>query len=880
MTDKCVNLRNFMLKKQTFIFYPLWVLLYTFSINSLSATIIPAPTPFSFLLQTNVKLNSLITSNSITVDGIKNNTKATISIKNGKYSINDKAFRTSSTTVVNGDRVRVQHTSAKTYKKTTVTTLKIGSVQGTFSTTTIDNPKNIILDTTPDVVNFTEQFNLPLNTLIKSNMITVTGINAPTAISIVGGEYAINNGDFSSKTSTVTNLDTVSVRIGSASTYQTINKLTLTIGGLSSTFSATTLDTPKPVIDTMPDTFNFLEQIDIPLNTLITSNAITVTGINAPTTISIVGGEYAINNGDFSSKNSTVTHLDTVSVRIGSASTSQTKNKATLTIGGLSGAFSVSTIKLSDKFLLPATDGGDPAFYNSNYFQGAVACAKCHDNLLDNTGKDLSIQLDWSATMMANASRDPFWKAKVRSELTRNPQLASTINDKCSRCHAPMANFEAKKENTLLTQTIFDDGQDGLLNPLHPKHDEAMSGVGCTLCHQIQNADNLGKLNSFSGGYTIGDNLLLYGQYENPVTPEMFRQTIGYTPTYSKHIESSKLCGTCHNLKTPFVDQFGKVLSTTPETEFPEQMPYTEWEQSNYAKPDSVKECQDCHMPRTNGVKIATLPNTLSARDNFRKHDFVGANKLMLDIFNSNKIQLGVLASTADFNESMEKTQTMLNSAATISTVNASLTNSTLTFTLNITSKTGHKLPSAYPSRRVILHVKVKDDTNKIVFESGKINPNGSIVNVDADSDSSKFEPHYDVIDSENKVQIYEAIMGNNQNEVTYTLLRGMTYLKDNRLLPAGFNKSSAPQDVKVVGDALNDTNFIGGSDQISYSIKGLTGKQYTIDAELIHQPISYAFAHDLFKEPTNEGDDFKIMFENSKFKSNQITSHSFSVLK
>ena len=107
-----------MLKKQKFIFYPLWFLLYTFSINALSAAIIPAPTPFSFLLQTDVKLNSLVTSNYIAVDGLKNNTKATISIKNGKFSINDKVFRTSSTTVVNGDRVRLQHTSAKTYKKT------------------------------------------------------------------------------------------------------------------------------------------------------------------------------------------------------------------------------------------------------------------------------------------------------------------------------------------------------------------------------------------------------------------------------------------------------------------------------------------------------------------------------------------------------------------------------------------------------------------------------------------------------------------------------------------------------------------------------------------------------------------------------------------
>jgi hypothetical protein len=41
--------------------------------------------------------------------------------------------------------------------------------------------------------------------------------------------------------------------------------------------------------------------------------------------------------------------------------------------------------------------------------------------------------------MMANATRDPFWQAKVRSELNRTPELSQAINDKCSRCHAPMA---------------------------------------------------------------------------------------------------------------------------------------------------------------------------------------------------------------------------------------------------------------------------------------------------------------------------------------------------------------------------------------------------------------------------------------------------------
>ena len=48
--------------------------------------------------------------------------------------------------------------------------------------------------------------------------------------------------------------------------------------------------------------------------------------------------------------------------------------------------------------------------------------------------------------MMANATRDPYWRAKVASELHRNPSVSDEINDKCSRCHAPMANEAMKKE--------------------------------------------------------------------------------------------------------------------------------------------------------------------------------------------------------------------------------------------------------------------------------------------------------------------------------------------------------------------------------------------------------------------------------------------------
>lgn len=523
-------------------------------------------------------------------------------------------------------------------------------------------------------------------------------------------------------------------------------------------------------------------------------------------------------------------------------------------------------------FVGDPADPGDPAFTTS-HFSGSQNCAMCHNGIVDNQNKDVSIITDWSSTMMANSSRDPFWRAKVRSEMARHPELQTVINDKCSKCHAPMANAQAKKDNTIAGQAIFDGG---ILDVGHTKHDAAMDGVSCTLCHQIPATPALGTLATMSGNYTVNDTKTIFGPYGGPGDTALFTMPMvmhtGFTPTYGAHAKDSKLCASCHNLKTPYVDAAGNVLSTTPESEFPEQTPYMEWEQSSYV---SQKSCQGCHMSRTDGVKISTMGMS-GLRNNFAIHDLVGANKLMLDILNNNRAQLGVLSN--NFPETIAKTDAMLKSAAVVTLAEQRDTAGALDFTLQIDSTTGHKLPTAYPSRRAILHVSVTNPQSQIVWESGKVNADGSVEGVDADVNGDTFEPHYDQITAEDQVQVYEAIMGNNLGEVTYSLLRGKEYLKDNRILPPGFNKAGAPADVRVVGAALSDNNFIGGGDQISYQIGGLPPGNYTVKAELVYQTLSHAYAEDLFADTTTpEVVDFKTMFDASTQKSTVIASAEFA---
>ncbi len=516
--------------------------------------------------------------------------------------------------------------------------------------------------------------------------------------------------------------------------------------------------------------------------------------------------------------------------------------------------------------LLPAATGN--ATFKSTHFSGSSNCATCHDGIYDDLGVDVSIAKRWSATMMANSSRDPFWKAKLRTELNRNPHLAYVINDKCTRCHAPMANVEAKAAGD--TVAAFDGG---FLDTANSHHNEAMDGVSCTLCHQIAPTAEFGTAEGFSGHYTVEDfgvisQRKIYGPYSGVATGPMIND-VAYTPEYGAHISDSALCASCHNLKTPFVDETGVVVSNSAAEEFPEQMPYSEWEFSAFAV---EKSCQDCHMSRNQGVVISNRPMWLSTRrDNFAQHDFIGANALMLDILNSNREQLGVVAT--GFEETIARTEAMHASAATLAVADSGYSGGQLAFTLDVTSLTGHKLPTSYPSRRVVLHVKVTDNTGQVVFESGAIDSEGRIKGVDDVTLANGYQPHHDVITSGDQVQVYEGVMGNTQNALTYTLLRASRYLKDNRLLPRGFDKATAAADIQVVGAAVNDSNFNGGGDQVRFEIPLTATLPLTIAAELLYQPIAYGFIDDLLVDGGDEAKDFYAMYQASGYKTLAITA-------
>ena len=83
----------------------------------------------------------------------------------------------------------------------------------------------------------------------------------------------------------------------------------------------------------------------------------------------------------------------------------------------------------------------------------------------------------------------------------------------------------------------------------------------------------------------------------------------------------------------------------------------------------------------------------------------------------------------------------------------------------------------------------------------------------------------------------------------TTGLLSAVRYLKDNRLLPRGFEKASADRDIAVVGGAAQDEDFAGGSDRVRYSVDVAgTDGPLQVDVELRFQSIGFRWADNLKK--------------------------------
>ncbi|MCB2203225.1 hypothetical protein KQI65_00640 [bacterium] len=482
----------------------------------------------------------------------------------------------------------------------------------------------------------------------------------------------------------------------------------------------------------------------------------------------------------------------------------------------------------------------------SDMFSGSGNCQLCHaagtKANIDKDGKDVSPPSSWRSAMMANSARDPFWQAQVMNEAGDLPAIAGVVQDKCTNCHTPMGHEEAQVGGD--TEFTLAEAE---LDPL------SMDGVSCTLCHQVTDED-FGEEESFSGGYDISETRVAFGPYSNPLINPM-RNLTGFEPQHAPHMEQSEHCATCHTLYTPYVDASGNIVG-----EFPEQTPFLEWKASVY--PSQNRSCQSCHMPALQeAIPISSMPGTSPARTPYFQHHFVGGNASMLTLIKAHGDDLGVTAYDADFDRSIARTRTQLQSGTVRLTGSATVQGSQLSVDVQVENLAGHKVPSGFPSRRAWLHVVVRDAQQRTVFESGAWDADGRITGVD----EAGFEAHHDVISDAGDVQIWEAVLGNTDGEVTARLLRASQYLKDNRLPPAGFtNEGMLDPDFGAVGVPLSDASFNdfdgsgnSGGDALRYALSVGDGGPFTVDVEMCYQSVKPLFIDNLTRQNTAEANSF-----------------------
>jgi hypothetical protein len=184
-----------------------------------------------------------------------------------------------------------------------------------------------------------------------------------------------------------------------------------------------------------------------------------------------------------------------------------------------------------------------------------AACQGCHPEAYR----------EWSGSMHAYASDDPVF---VALNAFAQRETNGAIADLCVGCHAPMAVHVGATSDGLNIEDV-------------PRR---FRGVTCYYCHQIDRIED-----DHNAAFHLEDGNRFFGGIGDPTATEAHRS--GRLSMHDgRSLDSSALCGTCHDVVTPS----GLQLENT----------FAEWRESVF--PAGVS-CAGCHMPGREGI-VAEVP--------------------------------------------------------------------------------------------------------------------------------------------------------------------------------------------------------------------------------------------------------------------------------
>jgi hypothetical protein len=392
------------------------------------------------------------------------------------------------------------------------------------------------------------------------------------------------------------------------------------------------------------------------------------------------------------------------------------------------------------------------------------------------------------------------------------------------------------------------------------------------------------------------------GPYEEVATLPM-KNALNVTPRHGEQVKSSALCGSCHTVVLPVLDDKGNPVADKngKPKEFHEQTTYPEWLNSIYQNelkpfdPKTVRTCQDCHMPKTFMdqklvFRIANIEDnnypytehrardseiTVRVRDDYSRHTLVGINEFGLMMFQQFPNILGIRTADYMYGEGVLGLLTSLSAAdnlarketAKIEITELARNDSYLEATVRVENLAGHSLPSGVAFRRAFIAFEVLDAKGTVIWASGQTNSVGAIVKgtsgevlpteffINPVNGKQIFQPHHEVITDESQVQIYEELVANKKGQITTSFLGLDKPLKNNRLLPRGWRRDGPFADVTAPhGEAEHDPEYVNsagssGSDRITYRIplNERTQGAVAVMAVLYYQSIPPYYLKDRF---------------------------------
>jgi mono/diheme cytochrome c family protein len=489
----------------------------------------------------------------------------------------------------------------------------------------------------------------------------------------------------------------------------------------------------------------------------------------------------------------------------------------------------------------------------------------------------------------------------------RNEQLTTQVRNLCLTCHGAMGKRQLDTDSGGSGNFQLDFIQLRDRNaPNFVYGALARDGISCAICHRtvptptppgVSSLEHFLKT-SITGQFLVGPPDQIYGPFpDHELAPYAMTNGLGITPRFSPYIQSSRLCGSCHTIDLPVLDGQPGQMSI-------EQATYLEWLNSQYQTEfglpsPNAKTCQGCHMPTSyhsakKGLDVPTLREKIAIigdetypeadnrvpieditirtrQEGFRRHELLGLNVVLLEFFKQFSTVLGVRlpdymsGSTTDLQDAIDNfAQQAQERTARIAAAVRMTGAQQLEADVAVTNLVGHRLPSGVGFRRAFLEVQVKDAHGTVVWASGRTNPLGIILGGNGEILPSEFfteyvdergvvqqhyQPHHEVITSQDQVQIYEELTRNSDGKFTSNFTRRSSIVKDNRLLPIGWTEHGPDPSLNgryleathPEGSAATDPDYRNGqgTDRVTYRIAlpaGVDAATCTVEATLYYQ--------------------------------------------